>query len=387
MPPIRVHHTDTTDTAWDGPANEARLRTDESEAYYRQAYAWQDPDGDPETKAAYKFIHHVVGSDGEIGAANVRACITGIAVLNGARGGADISDGDRRGVWEHLAAHLKDADIEPPELRSSPLSGREERSIQVREMRLVGEGGQRKIVGYAALFNVLSPPLWGRLVGEGGQRKIVGYAALFNVLSPPLWGFRERIQPGAFSKTIREADVRALWNHDSNLVLGRTKNGTLRLKEDDVGLGIEINPPDTQWARDALVSIDRGDVDQMSFSFEAVRETWGTESGHTVRTLEEVKLFDVSPVTFPAYPQTSVQLRSIIGMELRDLASALNRLAAGSMTEADLRLLEDFIRQVEGRLTAAPAEGGHPAASGADDVQVRARLARLRRELELAEIQ
>jgi len=360
MPPIRVHHTDTIDTAWDGPANEARLRTDESEAYYRQAYAWQDPDGDPETKAAYKFIHHVVGSDGEIGAANVRACITGIAVLNGARGGADISDGDRRGVWEHLAAHLKDADIEPPELRSSPLSGREERSIQVREMRLVG---------------------------EGGQRKIVGYAALFNVLSPPLWGFRERIQPGAFSKTIREADVRALWNHDSNLVLGRTKNGTLRLKEDDVGLGIEINPPDTQWARDALVSIDRGDVDQMSFSFEAVRETWGTESGHTVRTLEEVKLFDVSPVTFPAYPQTSVQLRSIIGMELRDLASALNRLAAGSMTEADLRLLEDFIRQIEGRLTAAPAEGGHPAASGADDVQVRARLARLRRELELAEIQ
>ncbi len=354
MPPIRVHHTDTSDAAWDGPGNKARLRSDGDQAYYRQAFAWQDPDGDPETKAAYKFIHHFVDGEGNVGEASVRGCITGIAVLNGARGGADIPDGDRQGVWEHLAAHLEDAEVEPPELRARPKAGPERRSFPV-EMRVAG---------------------------EDGRRMIVGYAAMFDVLSLPLWGFRERIRPGAFSKTIQEADVRALWNHDRNFVLGRTKAGTLRLHEDDRGLGMEIFPPDTQWARDFMVSIDRGDVDQMSFSFEALQEEWAIEDGETVRTLVEVRLFDVSPVTFPAYPQTSVQLRSVLGMDLGEVEGALGRLEAGYMTEADRRLLEGLVEQVEGRLTAGPAEGGH-LADGDQQEQVRARLALLRRRLEL----
>ena len=116
--PIAPHSTATSEAAWDGPANVAALRNDETAPYYRKAFAWIDPDGSPDTKAAYKFIHHEVGSEGDIGAANFIACSAGIAVLNGGRGGADIPDSDRQGVWNHLARHLRDGDREPPELRS-----------------------------------------------------------------------------------------------------------------------------------------------------------------------------------------------------------------------------------------------------------------------------
>lgn len=115
---VASHSTPTSTGSWDGPANEKRVRTGEAAAYYRKIYGWQDPDGDVGTKAAWRFIHHEVGSDGDPSAANVRACQTGIGVLNGARGGTTIPDGDRSGVWRHLARHLRDADLEPPELRA-----------------------------------------------------------------------------------------------------------------------------------------------------------------------------------------------------------------------------------------------------------------------------
>jgi hypothetical protein len=118
---VAVHHTETSDEAWDGPENEARLPTDAGATALKKAYAWVDPDADPETKAAYKFIHHMVSGDGAVGAANVKACVTGIGILNGGRGGADIPEDDNQGVWSHLAGHLRDADVEPPELRKSAL--------------------------------------------------------------------------------------------------------------------------------------------------------------------------------------------------------------------------------------------------------------------------
>ena len=146
---------------------------------------------------------------------------------------------------------------------------------------------------------------------DKGLRHIVGYAAVFNKFSEEMWGFREKIAPGCFTKTIKEDDVRALWNHDSNHVLGRNKSGTLTLSEDDKGLKIDILPPDAQWARDLMTSIDRGDIDQMSFGFKTVSQLWEGEYPDEVRTLIEVKLYDVSPVTFPAYPDTEVGLRSL----------------------------------------------------------------------------
>ena len=146
---------------------------------------------------------------------------------------------------------------------------------------------------------------------DGDSKKIRGYAARFDKLSEELWGFREKIAPGAFAKSIKSDDIRALWNHDPNYVLGRNRSETLTLDEDEKGLRIEITPPDTQWARDLLVSIERRDVSQMSFGFITEKDAWDrSDEKNVVRTLEQVRLFDISPVTFPAYPQTSVGVRS-----------------------------------------------------------------------------
>lgn len=138
-----------------------------------------------------------------------------------------------------------------------------------------------------------------------------GYAAVFNELSQVLWGsFREKIDKGAFANTLTD-DVRALWNHDTNLPLGRTKSGTLRLAEDAHGLRVEIDPPDTQAGRDAVASIKRGDVDAMSFGFDVLEDTWDRDAdGMMIRTLRKIKLYEVSPVVFPAYPQTSISARA-----------------------------------------------------------------------------
>ena len=144
-----------------------------------------------------------------------------------------------------------------------------------------------------------------------GTRKLVGHAALFDTPAVIYPGMTEVIRKGAFSKTVKESDVRALWNHNDDLVLGRTKSGTLRLKEDGEGLAVEIEPPDTQWGRDAVTSIDRGDVDQMSFAFRVVREEWqDKEDGSRTRVLLEVRLYDVSPVTYPAYEETEISVRN-----------------------------------------------------------------------------
>jgi len=117
MPAFKSHSTGTTDVAWDAGANEKRVRQDESRAYYGRIYAWYDPDGDEGAKSTYKFIHHMVGANGDPGDANAVACSAGIAVLNGARGGTKIPQADRQGVYDHLAKHLRDADKEPPELK------------------------------------------------------------------------------------------------------------------------------------------------------------------------------------------------------------------------------------------------------------------------------
>ena len=148
------------------------------------------------------------------------------------------------------------------------------------------------------------------IIDDSGMRHITGYAAVFNTFSDDLGFFREKIDPGAFAETIINDDIRALWNHDSNYVLGRNVSRTLTLSEDDQGLKIDIAPPDTQWARDLATSIDRGDISQMSFGFRTISDRWEMKNGDEVRTLEKVQLFDVSPVTYPAYPDTRVGLRS-----------------------------------------------------------------------------
>ena len=143
---------------------------------------------------------------------------------------------------------------------------------------------------------------------DDGAMRLSGYAAVFNDSSVPL-PFSERIAPGAFRKTLSETpDVRLLINHEG-LPLARTKNGTLELSEDEVGLRFDADLPDTSEARDLYTLIQRGDVDQMSFAFRVIRQKWNSD--RTERTLTEVSLADgdVSVVTYPAYPTTTVEAR------------------------------------------------------------------------------
>lgn len=179
--------------------------------------------------------------------------------------------------------------------------------------------------------------------GQDNQNDIVftGYAAVFNEWSNPLGKFRERIAPGAFAKAIQEDDVRALMNHDANYVLGRNRSGTLRLWEDDHGLGYEVQAPDAQWARDLRESVRRGDVSQCSFSFIAVRDEWSASQGVHERTLLEARLYDVSIVTYPAYPMTEASARSAENvLEQRCQVLADHARAANQMRRRRLDLCE-----------------------------------------------
>lgn len=148
-------------------------------------------------------------------------------------------------------------------------------------------------------------------------KMIAGYAAVFNVLSDDVGWFREMVMPGAFTRCLAsDPDVRALFNHDSNIVLGRTRSGTLRLSEDTRGLKFDCDMPETSMGQDILKMIKRGDVSQCSFGFMVNEQNWREEKDdkgdfQVTRELTDVELFDVSPVTYPAYPQTSVSLRAL----------------------------------------------------------------------------
>ena len=140
---------------------------------------------------------------------------------------------------------------------------------------------------------------------------IRGYAAVYNK-ETDLGDFREVVRPGAFALAVERDDVRALFNHDPNYVLGRNLSNTLGFNDDDNGLGVTIVPPNTQWARDLITSMERGDVNQMSFAFSVGQDgqTWDTRGDKPLRELREVTLYDVSVVTYPAYPETSAAARS-----------------------------------------------------------------------------
>lgn len=150
---------------------------------------------------------------------------------------------------------------------------------------------------------------------DDGSATIVGMAAVFDSMSENLGGFREIIAPGAFDDTDM-SDVRALFNHDSNFVLGRTVPKTLRVKTTANGLQYSVDLPNTQTIRDlVLAPIERGDIDQSSFGFIVGQgnDSWDeNDDGVLIRTINKVReLFDVSPVTFPAYTDTTVGARSM----------------------------------------------------------------------------
>src|SRR3990172_2102595 len=149
---------------------------------------------------------------------------------------------------------------------------------------------------------------------EGESEKIAGYGSVFYDPENPgtefeLWSLvTERWQPAAFNRSIKEDDIRALFNHDPSMVLGRLVAGTLRLAVDEKGLRYEIDPPATTLGRDLLESLRRGDITGSSISFEVIEEEWRTEDERNIREIREVKLWDVGPVTFPAFAATSAEI-------------------------------------------------------------------------------
>lgn len=199
-----------------------------------------------------------------------------------------------------------------------------------------------------------------------------GYAAKFNKrtqIGPKAWGFQEQIAPGAFVKSIDESDVRFLVNHDPNLILARNKAGTLTLSEDKTGLVTEADLAPTSYGRDLAISLERGDVSQMSFAFEVVREEWETlDDGGELRTINEAKLWDVSAVTFPAYEDTTAGLRAVafdvlvdkLGLTTRKRSLLVAAIAEGAddldeEVRSVLRTASKNIASLLGETSPAPA--------------------------------
>lgn len=227
-----------------------------------------------------------------------------------------------------------------------------------------------------------------RDAGDGVTPSIVGHAAVFDQLSEDLGGFREIIKPLSFLAALAISDVRALWNHNPDWILGRQSAGTCSVAEDNLGLATTINPPDTQLVRDmVLTPMRRGDVNQSSFGFWVDGDEWATlPDGTLLRTITSFReLFDVSPVTFPAYPQTRLEARAVLtdaGLDFDALAHHIATAGSAHVTEHDRRLVIDSIDV----LTRA-ADSGESGAPDPEAVQASGLIAIRRRLLALRERQ
>lgn len=170
----------------------------------------------------------------------------------------------------------------------------------------------------------LVQPVERRADGEGKSDTAAGYAVVFNSEADIGGYFREIVAPGAFTETLKTADVRAYFDHDRGRVLGRMSAGTLRLTPDEKGLAVEIDLPDTTDGRDVRELIDRGDVSGMSFGFSVTHDEWDETVDPPLRTIHAVELREVSIVSEPAYDDTSIALRS------RDAARRQHNYSAAS---------------------------------------------------------
>jgi HK97 family phage prohead protease len=280
---IGSHSTATDDGEWDAGANTKRLPNERGPL--RAAHAWVDSDGDADAKSSYKFPHHFVDSSGKVGAASTRACSSIIAALNGGRGGADIPDADRQAVYNHAARHLRDADMEPPELNSQRPQQRDS--------------------------EVESPVM------------TVRFSAFGEWYTVDSWfegKFLERTAHGAFAKTIQErsSQVKVLFNHGMDFHIGDKVLGVPSLLEErNDSPYAEVPLLDTSYNRDLQPGLAAGAYGS-SFMFNVLRETWNEEPGRSAhnpdgipeRTITEVRLLEFGPVTWPANPAATSGLRS-----------------------------------------------------------------------------
>ncbi|HEA2895366.1 TPA: HK97 family phage prohead protease [Escherichia coli] len=164
---------------------------------------------------------------------------------------------------------------------------------------------------------------------DNAPTHILGYGSVFNSRSEPLWGFREIIKPGAFDDVLND-DVRGLFNHDPNFILGRSSAGTLSLSVDERGLRYDIVAPDTPTICDLVLSpMLRGDINQSSFAFRVARdgESWyEDDEGIVIREITRIsRLYDVSPVTYPAYQDADSGVRSMKAWQEARASGALKK--------------------------------------------------------------
>jgi HK97 family phage prohead protease len=399
MPAVPTHHTDTTKVAWDGGEQVKNLGTDYTEADLKKVFAWL-PDGDGPKKGDCSLPHHKMSATGKPGDANLTGCQSAIGVLNGAMGGSDIPDADRQGVWDHLAAHLKDADETPAELASlaaggpiavevsgSPLtpgavaaetqgpsgryaagglvdgpggpgpavlSGRDyvmphslishlkteaarmsvtlpaaRSTMAVHQARFLDgvPGAARALYLDAIKVQSLSMPFRDVAIrakpdGTGGSRLLfTGYASvteepydMYDWLGP----YVEIVRAGAFAKTLSEdPDTAFLLNH-GGATMARTKPGTMRLSEDDIGLYVEADlDPRRSDVQIVQSGIEGGELDEMSFAFWITRGVWSPD--YMQFDLVEVNIHkgDTSVVNYGANPATAGH----VGLRTRQLAN------------------------------------------------------------------
>jgi HK97 family phage prohead protease len=185
---------------------------------------------------------------------------------------------------------------------------------------------------------------------SGGDPTIRGYAVVYNSLSQRLGFFKERIDPRAGARSLREDDIVSLWNHNPDYPLGRTSNKRLQLRSDGHGLQMQVKPTATSYAADLVTNIRDGTVSHQSFSFTDVKDKWSMEDGVEVRTLLDYRYLDVSPVTFAAYMATDVQVRSWVkeaGLDFEPLSAVMNRCFRGlELTPIDEELLDEAVHKI-----------------------------------------
>ena len=182
---------------------------------------------------------------------------------------------------------------------------------------------------------------------EGDGMTFTGYASVFNSPSEDLGGFVEYVAPGAFKRSLQSRnEVKLLWNHDSGEPLASLRGGTMQLVEDNRGLKVTAQLPNTTRGRDIAELLRTKVIDSMSFGFNVIKDSWST-NGQT-RTLESVRLFEVSIVSFPAYEATTAQVRSAQTINPDQLADALLKLESGEeLDEANANLITDVVNKLK----------------------------------------
>jgi len=188
----------------------------------------------------------------------------------------------------------------------------------------------------------------------------------YNSWSEDLGGFTERVLPGAFDQSLMESDIISCRDHEDTYILGRTSSGHLRLDNRDDGLYYEVDLPETSYARDLVVSLGRKDVKGNSFRFRTIDDRWSIVGGKEFRDLVSCELYEVGPVTMPAYPATGLGLRSLfgsLGLDHQHLYRCLLRARTGQLERRDLDVIASTIEALRkylpgGGLEPEPAPEG-----------------------------